>query len=154
MAFLEDARGRILNQPQSITIDDILEEFEELGDWEARCDYLIDLGFELPEFPEQARIEENRVHGCQSNVWLVANVRRDNGRPVIDIRAISDAMIVRGLIAILLAVYSGRSPQEILNADIKGIFSKLELDRHLSTARRNGLFGMVKRIRTLAEQAA
>jgi cysteine desulfuration protein SufE len=141
-----------LSTSQPITIAQILEDFEDLGDWEARCDYLIDLGFELPDFPEEEKTEENRVHGCQSNVWMVADARQ-NGATTIDFRAVSDAMIVRGLIAILLAVYSGRTPQEILATDIQGLFSQLELDRHLSTARRNGLMGMVQRIRAIAEQA-
>jgi cysteine desulfuration protein SufE len=83
---------------------------------------------------------------------MIADVKR-NGASVIEFRAVSDAMIVRGLIAILLAAYSGRGPQEILETDIEGLFSKLELDHHLSTARRNGLMGMVKRIRAIAEQA-
>jgi cysteine desulfuration protein SufE len=138
---------------QPVTIAEILDDFEELGDWEARCDYLIDLGFDLPDFPEEEKTEENRVHGCQSNVWMIADVRK-NGATTIDFRAVSDAMIVRGLIAILLAAYSGRSPKDILETDIEGLFSKLELDRHLSTARRNGLMGMVKRIRAIAEQAS
>ncbi len=137
-----------------MTIDEIVQEFDELGDWEARCDFLIELGFELPPFPDEARVEENRVHGCQSNVWLVAETHRNNGAANIDFRADSDAMIVRGLIAILLAVYSGRTPKEILDADVKSLFVKLGLDRHLSTARRNGLFGMVKRIRSIAQQQA
>ena len=142
-----------VSSSQPITIREVEAEFEELGDWEARCDYLIDLGFDLPDFPEENKTEENRVHGCQSNVWMTAEIRQ-NGEPTIEFRAVSDAMIVRGLIAILLAAYSGRTPRDILETDIHGLFSRLELDRHLSTARRNGLMGMVKRIRAIAEQAA
>ena len=135
-----------------MTIDEIETDFEELGDWEARCDYLIDLGFDLPDFPQADKTEKNRVHGYQSNGWMTAQVKQ-NGTPAIDFRAVSDAMIVRGLIAVLLAVYSGHTPREILETDIQGLFSRLELDRHLSTARRNGLMGMVKRIRAIAQQA-
>ena len=140
-----------MSQSKSVTINDILADFDDLGDWEARCDYLIDLGFELPEFPDDEKTEVNRVHGCQSNVWMAAEVRT-NGEPRIDFRAVSDAMIVRGLIAVLLAVYSGRTPKEILETDIAGIFARLGLDQHLSSARRNGLLGMVKRIRGIAAQ--
>ena len=146
------ATRAIVTHSNSVTINDILADFDDLGDWEARCDYLIDLGFDLPDFPEQDKTEANRVHGCQSNVWMTAEVRT-NGEPRIDIRAVSDAMIVRGLIAVLLAVYSGRTPKEILETDINGIFAKLGLDQHLSSARRNGLLGMVKRIRSIAAQA-
>ncbi len=138
---------------QSMTIDELIEQFESLEDWEEQCDYLIDIGFDLPKLPDEHKIEPNKVHGCQSNVWLVANTS-DGDSPVVEIQAESDAMIVNGLIAVLLAAYSGRTPQEILDTDIKAIFARLGLDRHLSPARRNGLFGMVKKIRSIAEQAA
>ena len=132
-----------------MTIDELLETFDSLEDWDERCDYLIDLGFDLPEFPQQSKTEENRVRGCQSNVWLVAEVR-ENGRPTIQISADSDSMIVRGLIAVLLTIFSGRTPEEILKTDVRTIFERLGLDRHLSSTRRNGLYGMVNRIRALA----
>ena len=136
-----------------MTIDDLFEEFEELGDWEDQCDYLIDLGFELPKLPETAMTEENKVHGCQSNVWLVAHVSDENPK-TIEIVANSDAIIVNGLIAVLLAMYSGKTAAEILAVDPRSVFGRLGLERHLSTQRRNGLFGMVKRILDIAEQAA
>ena len=138
-----------------MTVDELLDEFRFLGDWEEQCEYLIDLGFDLPEFPEEARTEENRVHGCQSNVWLIAEVKRDDPSqpPVIEILADSDAMIVKGLIAVLLTVYSGRTPREILETDIEVIFNELGLTRHLSSTRRNGLFGLVKRVRQVAADA-
>ncbi|HUG93541.1 MAG TPA: SufE family protein [Planctomycetaceae bacterium] len=142
-----------MSQLQSMTLDELYDEFDFLGDWESKCEYLIELGFDLPPFPAEAKTEEHRVHGCQSNVWLVASVR-GNGPPTIDILADSDAMIVRGLIAVLLTVYSGRTPREILATDPQEVFSRLGLDRHLSSARKNGLLGMVKRIRTLAAEAA
>lgn len=134
-----------------MTIDQLLEEFDSLEDWEERCDYLIDMGFELPGLPEEAKTEENRVHGCQSNVWLVAQVSR-NGESVINIEADSDSMLVKGLVFVLLTIYSGQTPAKILETDVKGIFSQLGFDRYLSVARRNGLSGMVKRIRSIAEQ--
>lgn len=137
-----------------MSIDELLTEFEFLGDWEDRCDYLIDMGFELPEMPEDAKTEANRVHGCQSNVWLITEVKSDDGRPVMEIRADSDAMIVKGLIAVLLTIYSGKTPEEILAVDAKNIFEQLGLSRHLSTARKNGLGSMVQRIRGLAALVA
>ena len=129
-----------------MTIDEIYEEFDGL-DWEDRCDYLIDLGFDLPEFPDSEKTEQNRVHGCQSNVWMVLD-RRDGN--TVRIKADSDAMIVRGLIAVLLALYSGKSAERILAIDARQVFNRLGMDRHLSPARRNGLNGMVKRIREFA----
>ncbi len=142
-----------LSSSQATNIAELIETFDALGDWEAQCDYLIDLGDELPEFPESARIDANKVRGCQSNVWLIADTKPGDP-PVIEILADSDSMIVRGLIAVLLMAYSGRTPSEILETDIKEIFSRLGLNRQLSSARRNGLLGMVQRIRSIAEQAA
>ena len=136
-----------------MTIEELFEEFDELGDWEDQCDYLIDLGFDLPKLPETAMTDENKVHGCQSNVWLIAHV--SDGKPAtIDIVANSDAIIVNGLIAVLLAMYSGKTADEILAVDPRHVFGRLGLERHLSSQRRNGLFGMVQRIRDIAAQAA
>ncbi|QDU79366.1 Cysteine desulfuration protein SufE [Polystyrenella longa] len=134
----------------TVTLEEIYEDFEDLSDWEARCDYLIDLGFELPDFPVEEKTEENRVHGCQSMVWLTAELNKEQQPPVMAIQADSDAMIVKGLIGVILAIYSNRPPEEVIKTDVEEIFAKLGLTRHLSPARRNGLFGMVKRIRQLA----
>ncbi|MEZ6047757.1 MAG: SufE family protein [Planctomycetaceae bacterium] len=134
----------------TVTLDEIYEDFEDLQDWEARCDYLIDLGFELPEFPANLKTEENRVHGCQSMVWLTAELNKAHDPPVMEIQADSDAMIVKGLIGVILAIYSGQPPEKVIETDVEEIFARLGLTRHLSSARRNGLFGMVKRIRQLA----
>ena len=138
---------------QSMSIEELIDEFEELADWDDQCDYLIDLGMELPKLPEQAKTEANRVHGCQSNVWLVAEVKPSDP-PLVEFVANSDAIIVNGLIAVLTVLYSGRTPQEILASDAKEVFAKLALERHLSSQRRNGLYGMVERIRQIARQAA
>jgi cysteine desulfuration protein SufE len=142
-----------LSSSQATTIPELIETFDALGDWESQCDYLIDLGYEVPDFPEAARTEANRVHGCQSNVWLITETKPGDP-PVIEIQADSDSMIVRGLIAVLLMAYSGKSAREILQTDIQQIFSRLGLNRQLSSARRNGLAGMVQRIRTIAERSA
>ncbi|WP_245764655.1 SufE family protein [Planctomicrobium piriforme] len=136
-----------------MTIEELYEEFEFLGDWEERCDFLIDLGFELPQLPDEAKIEANRVHGCQSNVWLVAELNETVDPPVVEFLANSDAMIVNGLIAVLETIYNGKTPEQILRTDINSIFRRLELDRHLSSQRRNGLFGMVTRVRDFAVEA-
>lgn len=132
-----------------MTLEELYEEFEDLVDWEDRCDFLIDLGFELPGLPDAVKTEDNRVHGCQSNVWLIAQLQNGEN-PRLHIEADSDAMIVKGLIAVLLMVFDGRTPQEILETDVREIFGKLGLNQHLSTQRKNGLSGMVERIRTIA----
>ncbi len=137
-----------------MTLDELKEEFDFLGDWEARCDFLIDMGFELPKLPDEAKIEPNRVHGCQSNVWLIASINEQHQPATIQFLANSDAMIVNGLIAVLMAIYNEKTPEEILKTDVEEIFHQLELDRHLSPARKNGLFGMVKRVRQIAVEAA
>ncbi|MDA1013493.1 MAG: SufE family protein [Planctomycetota bacterium] len=137
----------------TMTIEELIEEFDDMEDWEEQCDYLIDLGFELPEFPDEARTVDNIVRGCQSRVWLVAETAAtDSGEPVIQIQADSDAMIVRGLIAILLMVYSGRTVDEILSTDIRAIFRRLGLNQHLSSQRKNGLLGMVMRVQSIASK--
>ena len=141
-----------MSQSEPMTIDELIEEFEFLGDWDDQCDYLIDLGFDLPKLPEAAKSEENRVHGCQSNVWLVAQVK-PSAPPIVEFVANSDAIIVNGLISVLMMLFNNRTPQEILDTDVEGTFAKLGLDRHLSSQRRNGLFGMVERIRQIATEA-
>jgi cysteine desulfuration protein SufE len=150
---LLDSGNSPLSSSEATTIPELIETFEALGDWEAQCDYLIDLGYEIPEFPASARIEANRVHGCQSNVWLITEIKPGDP-PVIEIQADSDSMIVRGLIAVLLLAYSGKTAREILETDIQQIFARLGLNRQLSSARRNGLAGMVQRVRSLADQSA
>lgn len=135
-----------------LTIEEIIEEFDELPEWTDRYDYLIDLGFDLPKLPECVQTEENRVQGCQSNVWLIAEIERTDP-PIITLRAMSDSIIVSGLIAVLLALYSRKTPAEIVAIDPKSVFQKLGLDRYLSPQRRNGLFGMVRRVQELAVKA-
>ena len=136
-----------------LSLEEIEANFELLGDWEQRFSYLLDLGRKLPSLPDDARTEENRVRGCQSTVWLKAAIEEGDG-PTIVLVADSDAHMVKGLIAILLVMYSGRSPDEILAVDAEGVFARLGLDTHLSPTRRNGLFSMVERIRALAAQHA
>ena len=132
-----------------ITIDRIMQNFDILSDWEDRYRYIIELGRKLPPFDEKYKVDDNLVRGCVSQVWLVTDVR-DGDPPVIEFRADSDAQIVKGLVAILLSLYSGRTAREILTADIRSIFEKLDLAKHLSINRANGFASMVKRIHELA----
>jgi cysteine desulfuration protein SufE len=135
-------------------IDDALselkDEFELLGDWEERYRYIIELGRELAPLSDAERSEANKVRGCASQVWLVTEPEVGSLR----FRGDSDAHIVRGLIAILLRLYSGRAPAEILAFDAKAAFEQLGLAGALSSQRSNGLASMVARIRRDAEMAA
>jgi len=133
-----------------ISIEELLQEFDFLCDWEERCDFLIDLGFELPPMPDTDKTEANRVHGCQSMVWLTTDLKEADQRKVMQITADSDALIVKGLIAVLLAIYQDKTPEEVLKIDVKDYFSQLQLDKYLSTQRKNGLMGMVERVRLKA----
>ncbi len=137
-----------------MTLDELLDEFEHLPDWGDRCDFLIDLGMELPKLDAAAKVEANRVVGCQSSVWMVADIDKAGQEPRLNIRAESDSLFVSGLIAIVLLLFDGKTPGEILEADPDQLFERLDLQRHLSSQRRNGLNGMVRRIRSLAATAA
>lgn len=127
---------------------DIIEEFSLFDDWMDRYQYLIDMGRRLPEFPEELRTEENLIRGCQSQVWFVAEVKGDR----LGFRAISDAAIVSGLIALLLRLYSGRRPQDILDTP-PDFVAALQLESHLSPTRSNGLSSMLQAIRGFAAEA-
>ncbi len=130
------------------TVDELTENFELLGDWESRFAYLIDLGKELPPMDSSDQSEVNKVHGCQAQVWMKF-VPETNGQ--ITIVADSDAFIVKGLIALLLMIYSGKQAGEILNTDGAAVLERLQLAAHLSPTRKNGLYAMVNRVRELAE---
>lgn len=133
------------------SVDELVETFDLLGeDWEERFGYVIGLGRKLPGMPEEAKTEENRVQGCQSKAWLIAR-QQPGTTPKLEFLADADAFIVRGLIAILLLAYSGKTAEEILEFDIDDLFSKLGLDRHLTPARSNGLHSMVNRIQRMAK---
>jgi cysteine desulfuration protein SufE len=136
-------------------LDQLLKEFQELEDWEERYDYLIDLGKQLPGLPSGLKTPEQIVKGCMSTVWLATSVVSDGNEKRVLIEADSDALIVKGLIVVLLAVFNQRTPEEILKLDENQYFAQLGLNQHLSPQRRNGLFAMVKRVKQLAlEQAA
>ena len=133
------------------SVDELIEEFSELEDWDERYDLIIDLGRELPALPPEAQTEQNIVKGCMSTVWLMTEVV-DESNHKIEIHADSDSIIVKGLIVILIAHYSGKSAREILESDAIALFEKLGLNQHLSPQRRNGLFSMVKRLKQLAAE--
>ncbi len=128
------------------TQDEIIDEFGGLTDWMDRYAYIIDLGNTLPEFPEAEKTPQNLIEGCQSRVWITAH-RNDDG--TIHFQADSDAMIVKGIVALLMRVLNNHTPDEILNADLYFI-DKIGLKEHLSPTRSNGLVAMVKQIHNYA----
>lgn len=130
------------------TLAELVEEFDLLGDWEGRIEYVIDLGKGLPPLPEHARVEANKVPGCAAQVWL--STRRAGGRLFFD--ADSDSALSKGNIALLLKLYSGRLPDEILAFDARAALDRLGLPAALTRQRANGLNSMVGRIREAAAQ--
>ncbi len=134
-----------------MNIDDILDDFAYLDEWEDRYRYVIELGKAMPPLAEGEHCEANKVRGCASQVWLISEADCSSP-PVLTIRGDSDALIVRGLIAILVALYSGRPADEIAAIDAESVFAKIGLRDHLTAQRSNGLSSMVARIRRDAEQ--
>ncbi|MGB0954683.1 MAG: SufE family protein [Panacagrimonas sp.] len=133
-------------------IDDLVDTFEMLGDWEERYRYLIELGRKLPEMPETEKDDAHKVRGCMSQVWL-AHTRHDGAEPVLEFRGDSDAHIVKGLIALLFKLTSGKTARQILDTDIGSAFNRLGLDNHISMNRRNGFYAMTERIKQMAAQS-
>lgn len=135
-------------------IDEITDNFELLDEWDDRYRYIIELGRTLPELPEDARTETNKVRGCASQVWMKTEVQPNGSAgPVLQFQGDSDAHIVRGLIAILFALYSGQPAQQILSTDAQSLFEKLGLREHLTPQRSNGFRAMVDRIQSDARAA-
>jgi cysteine desulfuration protein SufE len=135
------------------TIDDIRENFELLEDWDDRYRYVIELGRTLEPMAEGEHSAANKVQGCASQVWLSKRIERSAaGDALLKYRGDSDAHIVRGLIAILLTLYSGHTPQQILTTDAIAIFNEFGFREHLTPQRSNGLRAMVERIRTDARE--
>jgi len=137
-----------------MTIEEITDNFELLDEWDDRYRYIIELGRSLPELPEQARTEANKVRGCASQVWMKTDIRPNGSTgPVLEFHGDSDAHIVRGLIAILFALYSGKPAQQILSTDAQSVFEQLGLREHLTPQRSNGFRAMVDRIQSDARAA-
>jgi cysteine desulfuration protein SufE len=136
------------------TIDDIVENFALLDEWDDRYRYVIELGLELPPLADEAHNDANKVQGCASQVWLVTHVRPDGAAgPVLAFEGDSDAHIVRGLVAILLAIYSGKPARDILATDAIALFDRMGLRENLTPQRSNGLRSMVERFRREAQAA-
>ena len=136
-----------------MTLDAIRSDFALLDDWEDRYRYVIELGRGLAPLPDALRTEANKVRGCASQVWLASSAR-PGAAPVLTIEGDSDAHIVRGLIAILFAMFQGKTADEILRADARALFAELGLEEHLTPQRSNGFFSMVERIRNDARALA
>ena len=136
-----------------MTIDELIENFELFDDWDDRYAYLMELGKKMPALPDEHKTEANRVKGCQATVWLKETVTP--GPPArIEFLADSNSQIVKGLVAMLRLLYSGKTTDEILSIDAKKVFGQLGLDNHLSPTRSTGLNSMVQKIRTMAELAS
>ena len=141
-----------LADTRATSFEEILADFELLDEWEDRYRYVIELGRKLKPLPDEERNAENKVQGCVSQVWLSTAVEQD-GVPRLTFVGDSDAHIVRGLVAILFAIYSGKTADEILSIDANETLGRLHLSEHLTPQRSNGLMAMVKRIRSDAEAA-
>ena len=127
------------------TTTELLETFEDLQAWDERYDFIIDLGRELPKFPEELQTKEHIVDGCMSTVWLVVQLQHAD-QPV-EIQASSDSVIVKGLIVVMMAYYADLPAKQVVTAEVGDFLGKLGLNQHLSPQRRNGLFSMIKRLR-------
>jgi cysteine desulfuration protein SufE len=132
-----------------MTLDAIRSDFALLDDWEDRYRYVIELGRALSPLPDALRTDANKVRGCASQVWLASSVHRGDpaSAPHLEFQGDSDAHIVRGLIAILFALYDDKTAEEILRTDANAVFAELGLKEHLTPQRSNGFFSMVERIR-------
>lgn len=130
--------------------EDIVEDFDFLEDWEDRYRYVIDLGKKMPDLSEGQKIPATKVEGCASQVWIVPEITGEGAETKIGFQGESDAMIVRGLIAVLRTLYDSLSPQEALNVEAQVEMGRLGLDQHLSSQRSNGLRAMIERIRQIA----
>ena len=134
--------------------EEIVENFELLDDWEDRYRYIIEMGRDMPELEDRLKTDETRVRGCASQVWLVPSVERDGEVERLSFRGDSDAMIVRGLIAVLRALYCGVPVDEVPAVRAEAELGRLGLEGHLSSQRSNGLKAMVQRLRDIAMAAA
>ena len=135
------------------TFDDVAETFAFLDDWEDRYRYVIDLGREMPAMDDALKSPLTKVDGCASQVWIAPSLEGEGAARRLHFVGDSDAMIVRGLIAVLRLMLSGKSPGEIAGTDVEGRLAQLGLDQHLSSQRSNGLRAMVARVRELARAA-
>ncbi|MGO4572838.1 SufE family protein [Microvirga sp. 2TAF3] len=134
-------------------IDEIVSNFDLLDDWDERYRYLIELGRLMEPLPEAAHVDTNKVRGCASQVWLVMKLDDSKGEPQLHLVGDSDAHIVRGLVALLISLYNGKTASEALSTDALALFKNLGLAEHLTPQRSNGVRAMVERIRHDAQAA-
>lgn len=137
-----------------MSIDALLDDFEFIDDWEERYKYVIELGRKLPPLPEEVYRDENKVQGCASQVWLISELDDSQSPPRLYFRGDSDAHIVKGLLSILLELYSGQTPTYILETDAHAIFKRIGLEEHLTSQRANGLASMIKTMKAHAAGVA
>ncbi len=138
-----------------LDLEEIIDNFAILEEWDDRYRYLIELGRELEPLDEAAHNDHNKVRGCASQVWVEATARRDSeGQVRLDLRGDSDAHIVRGLVALVCALYSGQTTEHIIETDARELFDRLGLSAHLTPQRSNGVRSMVERIKNDARMAA
>ncbi len=137
----------------TLTIDEIIENFSFIDDWEERYRYVIELGRDLEELSDEEKSDLNKVQGCVSQVWLVSEHQADNQSPILTFRGDSDAHIVKGLVAITLSIFSGRSAEDIQSLDAEEVFAQIGLRDHLTPQRSNGLTAMLERIKSDARKA-
>ncbi len=136
----------------TMTIERLMDAFELLTDWQERYDYLSELGAKLPPMPEAEKTDETRVHGCISKVWITG---RASGDPlVMEYHADGEGPIIRGLVALLVMLFQGRTREQVLALDAEGVIEKLGLDENLSPNRHIGMYAMVEKIKGLARAAA
>lgn len=140
-----------MTQPQPTPIEDVIENFSLLEEWDDRYRYVIELGRNLTPLPEEERTDGNKVPGCVSQVWLATTIEHRDGRPFLVFVGDSDAHIVRGLVAILIALLSGRPATEIADENPLALFEQLGLGEHLTPQRSNGFRSMVARMRADAK---
>lgn len=134
-----------------MTIERLVEAFEIFGDWQERYDYISELGRKVPDLPDHEKVEANRVHGCVSRVWITGELTEAG---VMQYRAEGEGAIIRGLVALLVMLFQGKSPQEVLSLDAEGVIERLGLDENLSPNRHIGMYAMVDRIKNIARDAA
>lgn len=142
---------KLLTIEHQMTLEKIISDFEFIEEWEDRYRYVIDLGDQLEPYPEELKTPETKVQGCVSQVWLTSELKNEENKIILS--GDSDAHIVRGLMAIVFAIFSGKAPEEILKIDVQSIFKTLGLNEHISPQRSNGLNAMVKRIQSDAQLA-
>lgn len=138
---------------KTATLDELIEDFDLFDDRKERLQYVLELGDQVEGLPDELKVEENRVQGCLSNVWMVAEIHPGTP-PIMEFRADSDSHVVRGLIAILVMLCSGKSPEEIYQLDLGDVFQRLKLAEGSLRSRSNGFHQMIKRIQRLAEEHA